>query len=69
MKFPFTRDRATGGLRSTSKSVVEQISEQSTPRRCTECQQPATLWRFRRDVQGAKDKSSRQPVCKNHKDL
>ena len=43
------------------------ISQYSTPRKCTVCQQPATVWVLTsKDVFGAADKSSVQPRCQLH---
>lgn len=57
------------------KTFFEPIPEHSTPRKCSSCLRhpeagvqpsPATHWRYRADRDGAKDKSSRQPVCERH---
>ncbi len=48
------------------KVLFEKIAEQATPRKCSTCQQPASYWKFNVDEAGAKDKSSRQPVCEKH---
>ena len=46
--------------------LFEQISVYCTPRKCTECQKPASMWRFVTDIFHVTDKSSRQPVCTEH---
>ena len=43
------------------------ISQYSTPRKCTVCQKPATVWVLTsKDIFGAADKSSVQPRCLEH---
>ncbi len=45
------------------------ISIYSTPRKCSVCQKPATLWVLTaKDVLGAPDKSSVQPRCVDHEE-
>jgi len=52
--------------------LVLQISEQSTPRKCSVCLQPANLWKFKPNNRRTKrpasglDLSSRRPVCALH---
>lgn len=46
--------------------IFERMTEQTTPRKCVNCQKQASLWRFRTDKSGAKNKSSRQAVCEKH---
>ena len=57
------------------KVFLEQMNSQSTPRKCSTCMTNprmgrrapmATYWLFRADKKGAKDKSSRMPVCESH---
>jgi hypothetical protein len=51
------------------KSVIEEMDARTTPRLCAECARPATLWRYRRNVEGGKDKSSKRPMCEAHREL
>ena len=45
------------------------ISPYSTPRKCTVCLAPATLWVLTsKDKTGALDKSSVQPRCAEHEE-
>lgn len=37
-----------------------------TARKCSACQQPATQFGYASDVRGAKNKSSRTPLCEAH---
>ena len=59
------------------KEILEPISDHSTRRTCADClcdyanvsvvrSQPASHWRFTLDQIGAKDKSTRTPVCERH---
>jgi len=48
--------------------MTQNISEHSTPRRCSVCQQPAKFWVFKKAKTGEDDLSSRQPRCEFHKE-
>lgn len=59
------------------KVFIEPMSEHSTARTCADCltdyqnvsivkAQPATHWRYTGDNRGAKDQTSRTPVCERH---
>ena len=45
--------------------MYEHMSSYCTPRRCVECLQPASFWRFITGRFG-KNLSSRQPVCEKN---
>ena len=47
-------------------TLRSSINSYQTPRKCCECQKPATMWKFTVDRFGAADKSSRTPVCEEH---
>ena len=45
------------------------ISIYGTPRKCSVCQKPATLWVLTaKDIYGVPDKSSVQPRCAEHEE-
>jgi hypothetical protein len=45
------------------------IASYQTPRKCTVCQKPATVWvKTAKDIYGAPDKSSIQPRCAEHEE-
>lgn len=57
--------------------IYEPIADHATRRDCAEClrdyanvanvrSQPASVWRYQRGEWGAKDKSTRTPVCTYH---
>ena len=48
--------------------MTKPISEYSTPRKCSVCQQRATVWNFKNDKKGGIDSSSRSPRCEEHKE-
>lgn len=49
-----------------TRTFYAVIEDHATPRKCTECLQPATAWRMTADKTGAPNKSSRVPVCPDH---
>lgn len=48
--------------------MTKNISEYSTPRKCSVCQQPATYWVYKKAKTGEDDLSSPQPRCETHKE-
>lgn len=61
----------------TRKTFIEPIAAHCTERTCSDClndyeniavvrSQKASFWRFTADERGAKDKTSRIPVCTRH---
>ena len=48
--------------------MILAISEFSTPRKCSVCQEPAIFWNYKKDRFGGADKSSKSPRCEEHKE-
>lgn len=48
--------------------MTKPISEYATPRKCSVCQQPATVWSFKSDKKGGINLSSRSARCEEHKE-
>lgn len=46
------------------KKFFEMFTGHETARRCSRCPSPAVAWLYTADETGSKDKSSRQPVCR-----
>lgn len=44
----------------------EPMGARTTPRKCTECQQPATQWGYTLAKSGMVNHSSRTPRCGSH---
>jgi hypothetical protein len=54
-------------IRGIQKNMSRPISQYSTPRKCSVCLQPATVWVLAsKDIYGSPNKSSVQPRCNNH---
>jgi hypothetical protein len=61
------RDHKTvTGKISTGRPIIKPMGDMVTPRKCDVCQRPATHFRYVRNRDGAKDETSRRPVCGDH---
>lgn len=48
--------------------MILPISAQSTQRKCSVCQNPASVWNFKKNKFGGVDTSSKSPRCSEHEE-